>query len=238
MRADLPTIMTTHDYFSRWSTDLYGSGTEFQRTIHALTAGIVQGDTLDLGCGSRVHYCTANAQRWVGMDLSQAMLDDLRFFGQPPRQPPEKIAASCFEAPFQDQSFDTVCAMFLLHHLGQYSARCSRRRVVQVLATAHRLLRPGGQLLIAESARRALELPYHALFPALYRIFRLAGIELPYFWTLRQLLAMSRTAGFADSLVARIPIRERIVNPVSGIALPPLLTNLLQHMTLIVLTKH
>lgn len=225
-------------YFDRWSTELYGNVDQFQRTLHLVTAGIVRGDTLDLGCGSRVHYYTGAVERWVGVDVSQAMLDDLRFLGEPPHLPPEKILGNCFDAPVIPGSFDTVCAMFLLHHLARRSRTESRERVLTALRKAHSALRPGGCLVIAENAARSLELPYHLAYPLLYRLFRQIGaIELPYFWSLPQLLELGRTAGFVEPLVVQLPIFERIVNPMSGLALPPALTNAMQRMTLLVLTR-
>lgn len=230
--------MSNSAYFDSWSTDLYGDASHFQRTIHLLTAGVVRGETLDFGCGSRVHYDTANVTRWVGVDVSQAMLDDLRFLATPPEGPIEKVVGSCMDAPIEPGRFDTVCAMFLLHHLALDSATVSRSRVLALLARAHQALRPGGRMLIAENAARALELPYHLGFPLLYPLFRrLGGVELPFFWSLPQLLRMSAKAGFVEPIVAQLPVFEPIVNPVSGIALPPVLVNGLQRMTLLVLTR-
>lgn len=235
-RADADPM--SQSYFDRWSTDLYGNVDQFQRTLHLITAGVVRGDTLDLGCGSRVHYHTGAVQRWVGVDVSQAMLDDLRFLGEPPHLPPEKILGNCFDAPVESGTFDTVCAMFLLHHLARRSRRESRERVLTVLGKAHSALRPRGCLVVAENAARNLELPYHLLYPLLYPLFRQFGaIELPYFWRLAQLLELGRAAGFVEPLVVQLPIFERIVNPMSGIALPPILTNAIQRMTLLVLTR-
>ncbi|WP_200381142.1 class I SAM-dependent methyltransferase [Thiococcus pfennigii] len=230
--------MSDPTYFDGWSTDLYGEDLLFQRTIHRLTGGIVRGAVLDLGCGSRVHYDTSRAERWLGLDVSQAMLDDLRFFGGPPPCRVETRRASCLDIELPAASFDTVCAIFLLHHLGQDSTRRSRARVVALLAKAHRLLRPGGTLLIAENAARALEWPYHLAYAPLYRWFhRHRAVELPHFWTRRQLLAMAREAGFGEAVLAEIPIRERIANPMTGIALPPALIDRLQRMTLLVLER-
>lgn len=230
--------MSTQSYFDSWSTDLYAGASRFQRTIHLLTGGVVRGETLDLGCGSRVHYDTGAVTRWVGIDVSRAMLDDLQFLGRPPQGPIEKLVGSCMEAPIDPAAFDTVCAMFLLHHLGKDSARVSRTRVLALLARARQALRPGGRLLIAESAARALEWPYHLGFPVLYPLFRrFWAVELPYFWSLPQLLRMSEATGFVEPCVAQLPVFERIVNPVSGIALPGAVTNALQRMTLLVLTR-
>jgi SAM-dependent methyltransferase len=230
--------MNETNYFQQWNTELYGNELIFQKTIHCLTAGVVTGSTLDLGCGSRVHYNVAQVDRWVGLDVSQAMLDELRFYGGAPPNPPRKMLASCLDVDFPESSFDTVCAIFLLHHLGKGSKRRSRERVLAVLSKAHRFLKPGGRLLIAENAARALEWPYHLSYSLLYPLFhKYRGIELPYFWTTRQLLNILNGAGFENVLMARIPVRDAIVNPMSGVALPPFLANLLQHMTLMIANK-
>ena len=101
-----------------------------------------------------------------------------------------------------------------------------------------KFLRPGGRFVIAENAARALEAPYHMAFAPLYSVFRkLKSVELPHFWTANQFVTMLGETGFPDVVYVHIPIRERIENPMSGIALPPWLINQMQQMTLLVGTK-
>jgi SAM-dependent methyltransferase len=166
------------------------------------------------------------------------MLNDLRFYGPSPPAQVETILTSCLDADFPAESFDTVCAIFVLHHLAQESTRVSRDRVCAMMQKAFRFLRPGGHLLIAENSAKALEWPYHVAYRPLYSIFRQSkSIELPHFWSTRQLLAMLGGAGFDDVVFVHLPVRERIANPMSGLALSPFLINLMQQMTLFVATK-
>lgn len=169
-------------YFDTWSTELYGSDLIFQRTIHSFTEGVVRGDTLDIECGSRILYNVSGVTRWVGLDVSQAMLNDLRFYGSSRPTQVETILTSCLDAEFPAGSFDTVCAIFVLHHLAQESTGLSRDRVGAMMRKALRYLRPGGRFLIAENAAKALEWPYHRAYRPLYWIFRQSkAIELPHF---------------------------------------------------------
>jgi SAM-dependent methyltransferase len=230
--------MANQSYFDSWSTDIYGDDLIFQRTIHTFTSGLVRGDTLDIGCGSRVWYDVTKVTRWVGIDISEAMLRDLRFYGGPPPVAPELIHSNSLDAEFPEKSFDTACSIFLLHHLAKDTTKTSRHRVTTMMRKVFGFLKPGGRFLIAENAAKALEAPYHLAFAPLYSAFRkLKSVELPHFWTANELVTMLDEAGFEDVVLVHIPIRERIENPMSGVALPPWLINQMQQMTLLVGTK-
>lgn len=60
------------------------------------------------------------------------------------------IQAPAEDLPFRDQRFDAIVVCFLFHEMPP-------RSVAQALAEFRRLLRPGGQLLIAEPSRRQLD---------------------------------------------------------------------------------
>jgi SAM-dependent methyltransferase len=219
-------------YFGTWDLDQLTTGQLFCRDIHDRTRGVVSGATLDLGCGTRVYYDTSQVTRWVGLDVAASALGRVDFLGERPKSA-TTVEGSCDRLGFVDASFDTVCAMFLLHHLGRRGREDSRRRVLRVLREARRVLRPGGRLVVAENAAQPLEALYHALYPLAYPLARtVAGTELPYFWTVRQLRAMATAAGFSRVSVERIVVREAIYAPVLRFRVPARLSELLAHMVL------
>ncbi|UCE43793.1 MAG: methyltransferase domain-containing protein [Candidatus Bathyarchaeota archaeon] len=76
---------------------------------------------------------------FVGIDLSKKGLDsaEKRFRGQPVKL----MEMNAESLDFSDDSFDTVCMAYSLHHL---------ERISKVLAEMHRVLKPGGSLIIQE----------------------------------------------------------------------------------------
>ena len=124
-------------YFEAWNDSDFGGQQKIYRVVSLITQGLVSGDVLDLGCGSRVYYDVTGVMRWVGLDLSRALLDQLRFLGgTEPAGPVEKLNLPCHDLPFADGEFDTVCAMFMLHHLGRTNRRQTERAVLDTLKEA------------------------------------------------------------------------------------------------------
>ena len=221
-----------HGYFTTWELDELSTGMRFCRTINVFSAGLVRGETLDVGCGTRVYYDTSQVSRWVGMDVAANALEQVEFLDTaPPRA--ETRHGGCTELPFSDDSFDTVCAMFLFHHLGDRTRSRSRNEVLRALRESRRVLRPGGTLLVAESAARIMSWPYHFMYPALHWLSaKLLSVQLPFFWSVPEFITMSREAGFSEIEVIRVPIREAIYNPVLRFKVPAGGNELFAHMVL------
>lgn len=107
-------------------------------------------DVLDLGCGTGTLALLVKqlrpAARVTGLDVDPAILAFAR----------RKVAAagvdvrlcegSATEPPFADGSFDRILTTLVLHHLDTPAKRAA-------LAAARRLLRPGGQLHVADFGR-------------------------------------------------------------------------------------
>jgi ubiquinone/menaquinone biosynthesis C-methylase UbiE len=103
------------------------------RAFRRLARPNVQGDLLDIGCGtgSSQRVYAGCYGRYTGVDLSPVSIEIAR------KAFPElqwQVADAC-RLPFADESFDTVAFSSVLHHLPA---------MPPALAEAHRVLKPGG----------------------------------------------------------------------------------------------
>lgn len=229
MSANKPTARSA---FEDWDPNPFARDALYQRTIRSFTTGLVRGDVLDVGCGSRIFYNLTDARSWTGLDISKRMLSGIEFVE--PIEDKRILQGDMLDMTFPASSFDTVVAFFLLHHLGRNNKAMSAARVQTAFNEVFRVLKPGGRFLVAENCRGPLEAPYHWLFPVIYPLSqKLFGTEAPYFWKRNHYLRFGRSAGFVNpALFATIPIVERIYQPVFKISIPPILSHdLIQKMT-------
>lgn len=94
------------------------------------------GRILDNGCGIGLLYEKIPAKRLVGIDLSREMLRRAGKFSD------QLVLGNSQQLPFKADSFDLVFCRSLLHHLP------APELAVQEM---HRVLRPGGQIVLAET---------------------------------------------------------------------------------------
>jgi SAM-dependent methyltransferase len=103
---------------------------------------------LDLGCGSGTLAIALAAapgpHRVTGIDGDPEILDMAR--AKPGSEDVEWVEGLADHLPFEDGSFDRVVTSLLLHHLEPPVKRAA-------LAEAHRVLRPGGRLHVADFGR-------------------------------------------------------------------------------------
>jgi SAM-dependent methyltransferase len=227
----------TSDYFQSWGDDRFTENQRIYQTVGLVSKAAARGDVLDLGCGSRVYYDTSEVQRWVGLDLSESLLKDIKFLcGSPPKGPVETSIHGCTDLPFEAETFYTVFAMFILHHLGSKNRANSRRAVSEAIGEARRVLNPGGTMMILETWPKKLMHVYHALYPVLYPMaLKARGVVLPYFFGPRAMRAMAREAGFSECHVLAVDLYERVHQPVLGFALPAWAQRLFQTYTIYLL---
>lgn len=218
--------------FENWDPDGFARGAQYMRAIRSFTSGLIIGDTLDVGCGSRVFTDLSKASSWTGLDISERMLSGIVF--EDPLEKKRVMQGDVLNLPFDDESFDTVTAFFLLHHLAQKNKSQSAQRVQSAFSEIFRVLRPGGRFVVAENCPGPAEAPYHLLFPAVYFLGqRLFKTEMPYFWPPKAYLKYASTSGFKDNApYIHVPIVEGIYQPVIKRVTPPLLnSNFIQKMT-------
>jgi len=133
-------------------------------------AGDIQGlRVLDLGCGRGevLRHALDLGARAVGLDFSLDALSLAREIIPPENAP--LVRADVRSLPLLDSSFDLVFALDLVEHL--YPAELE-----QMLAEVHRVLVPGGRLIVHTMPN----IWYYRYGYPLFRLFqRLRGIRLP-----------------------------------------------------------
>jgi ubiquinone/menaquinone biosynthesis C-methylase UbiE len=146
-------------------------------------------DVLDLGCGSGTLAIAIAAEpgdhRVTGIDGDPEILRIAR--AKPSAEEVELVEGMADALPFEDASFDRVVTSLLLHHLDPPVKRAA-------LKEAHRVLRPGGRLHVADFGR-SRDPAMRVLFAALQL---LDGFSNTADHPAGRLAGMIADAGFAD----------------------------------------
>jgi len=168
---------------------------------HGLQPGM---QLLDVACGTGLMTTAAarilgSAATITGLDPSEGMLAVARA-----KLPARFVQGRAENLPFADQAFDFLTMGYALRHVADLQG---------TFAEFHRVLRPGGRVLILEVTKpthRAgawlFELYFRRLYPFLARVFtrsRPTGAMMTYFWETMDacvrpelVLAELRAAGF------------------------------------------
>lgn len=200
-------IMTDGGQLARWADR--GSARDFDRRYSrdsvafwvsrlAELGPIGAGDlVLDVGCGTggfAVGIAEHTCARVIGCDLAAGLV---RYAGDR-ATPVDWLVADAHELPLADRSVDRVIMSLLLHRLPDPG---------RAVAEAHRVLRPGGSLLIktVAPADAAATLPYR-LFPTM------AAAQLTRLPDLSEIMGWIAAAGFGESASRRV-MRDRTLDP-------------------------
>jgi SAM-dependent methyltransferase len=120
--------------------------------VRQAVTGVTRARILDCGCGTGANMKRLSAYGYItGFDLSWSGLQCARSYAQ------TRVAqATLTQIPFRDSTFDLATAFDVLSCLDDKSERAA-------LSEMHRILRPGGALLINTAALRFLR-GQHAVF--------------------------------------------------------------------------
>ncbi|MCQ8181777.1 methyltransferase domain-containing protein [Methylomonas sp. SURF-1] len=115
---------------------------------------------LDIGCGRGNSFALLDQQfqpkHIAGIEIDPALLADAARAGRKCSCPVDVALGNAEQLPFPDASFDLLFCHQSFHHIVQH------RRAMQEF---HRVLKPGGLLLFAESCKRFIHsLPIRLLF--------------------------------------------------------------------------
>lgn len=121
--------------------------TEFRSPTDVLadTIRLDGADVLDVGCGEGdlVRFMRSRGARAVGAECGDEMRR--RAIANDPDHADDYVDAVGEALPFPDSSFDAVVYSYSLHHVPIHD-------IPAALVEAHRVLRPGGTLLVVEPA--------------------------------------------------------------------------------------
>jgi demethylmenaquinone methyltransferase / 2-methoxy-6-polyprenyl-1,4-benzoquinol methylase len=137
-------IAGRYDLMNRLMTA--GQDRTWRREVIRRAALPTQGDLLDLGAGtgdlSREALQQYPGCHPVTADFTLEMM--LAGKGHPESAPLRWLGADALHLPFPDESFDAAVSGFLLRNVSN---------IPQALAEQHRVLRPGGRIVILDTTR-------------------------------------------------------------------------------------
>jgi SAM-dependent methyltransferase len=141
-QGDYEKFFTDYDVF-RYQTERH-----LPACIEALNVGGKQLLEIGLGEGSDSELLIRQRARWSGVDLTAESVDRVRTRLMLRDLPYEELRqGSVLQLPFADDSFDMVFSHGVLHHVPD---------IEQAQREIHRVLRPGGELVIMMYARWSL----------------------------------------------------------------------------------
>ncbi len=175
------------DAYARWRSSPLGCITErIEQEAVLATAGELEGlSVLDIGCGDGAYSLLAwrHGARVTAIDTSDAMLEAARVRTLVEGATIDFVHASAERLPFAAESFDVVFMVTLLCLLNDASL---------AIREAHRVLRPGGRLIVGE-------LGSYSLWALKRRFSGWLGNSFwrkAHFWTAHQLHELLTKEGF------------------------------------------
>ncbi len=174
------------DRIARRYDDWYGTetGRYVDRTEKWLVFSMLQsksGKALDLGCGTGNYTLELKKRGFdvIGLDASEGMLQVARSKGL------NCIKGDAYSLPFPDRSFDLVLSVTMFEFIYEPE---------RVVAEINRVLKPGGEVLIATMNGRSAWF----VFKRLKSLFVETAYRYARFYTPGELEDLLRNAGFTD----------------------------------------
>jgi len=141
-----------HDDYEQFFTDYdrfrYANERHLPACIDALDVDGKQVLEIGLGQGADAERLIRRGARWSGVDLTAESIERVRARLTLRQLPHEELRqGSVLDLPFADDTFDVVFSHGVLHHVPD---------IEQAQREIHRVLRPGGELVIMMYARWSL----------------------------------------------------------------------------------
>ncbi|NJD99641.1 class I SAM-dependent methyltransferase [Thermococcus sp. LS1] len=177
------------EYFNRIAgryDDWYRTktGQYVDRTEKWLVFSMLQtksGKALDLGCGTGNYTLELKKRGFdvIGLDASEGMLEIARAKGL------NCIKGDAYSLPFPDESFDLVLSVTMFEFI---------HKPEQVISEIHRVLKPGGEVLIGTMNGRSSWF----FFKRLKSLFVETAYRYARFYTPRELELLLKNGGFTE----------------------------------------
>jgi SAM-dependent methyltransferase len=117
----------------------------YKKMKHLIDPLITGKNVLDVGNGGFFPYNTSLAAKVTVLDISPIMLERIQEPGI------EKVVGDARDlSVIADGSVDVILFLLCLHHINGPSIADSKKTLDAVLSSAHRKLKPGGYLVVAE----------------------------------------------------------------------------------------
>ena len=192
--------LANRDYFDRWARSYDGGRISrwFQYT-QELTIGLMdlepQSKVLDVGCGTGhavlLLGTIVSEGRACGVDISTQMIAQARDkVSESLKGRVEFVQASAEDIPYPSDQFDHIMCTNSFHHYPD---------PIQALAEMHRLLKPGGQVVILDNA---VDLSWYTwLWDRVLRITEKGHVRYYRSWEIGEMLG---EAGFENIELAHL----------------------------------
>ena len=178
------------------------------------------GRLLDIGNGGVFDYDTSHIGEIVGLDL---FFDNLPSNIRLPKNV-KMVQGSALDIPKNLYGFDGVVVVMMIHHLVGKTVNDCIANTQQLLYEAHRVLRPGGKLVIMESCIPSWFFAFEKIVfePATWVIEKTISHPSTLQYTSGFLLEMIKKAGFTQTTRENIPKGKYVIQ--YGVKVPSWVT--------------
>ena len=164
---------------------------------------------LDIGNGGVFDYDTTHVEEIIGLDL---FLDNLPADIRLPKNV-TMVQGNALDIPKALQDFDGVVMVMLIHHLVGKTVNDCLANIRQLLSEAHRVLQPGGRLVIMESCVPSWFFAFEKIVfsPATWAIEKTIKHPPTLQYPADFLLEMITQAGFIEARKENIPKAKHVL---------------------------
>jgi len=168
-------------------SDLNALNVPIMMRVKKIVDPYIKGNTLDIGNGGIISYDLKNVSKLLLADIVIDPLVNPKILKAGKLQPLKKTKfkykkMSVLDLGLPPNTFDTVVMFTVAHHLAEKNIKVSEQKVDLAFKQINRVLKKGGNLVIAECCPTVLyEIPQALFFSLAYKILIKFGKPLPYF---------------------------------------------------------